>query len=139
MATIERILVADGDPSALADFQRAVSEARITLPVEPFSDGRQLLDRLIGSPPFRPVQPKSTILILELELPTLSGLEVLEHLHSEPSLRSLPVIVLSSSTHLPDIARAIRLGARSFVPKPKGFDSLLLLVKALPAYWEKWE
>jgi CheY-like chemotaxis protein len=73
--------------------------------------------------------------LLDVKLPRVSGLEVLAWIRSQPRLRRLPVILLTSSSQTADINRAYDLGANSFLVKPPDLDSLTKLVKTVAHYW----
>jgi DNA-binding response OmpR family regulator len=75
------------------------------------------------------------LVLLDLKLPRLPGLDVLGWLRRQPGLRRLPVVVLTSSRERRDVDRAYDLGANSFLVKPVGFAELLEMVKALDLYW----
>ena len=75
------------------------------------------------------------LVLLDLKLPRLPGLDVLGWLRRQPGLRRLPVVVLTSSRERSDVDRAYDLGANSFLVKPVGFAELLEMVKALDLYW----
>src|SRR5262249_31740660 len=79
--------------------------------------------------------PFPTIVLLDLKLPRKSGLEVLAWMRDQPSLKRLPVIMLTSSRHPLDINRAYDLGANSYLVKPVGFDALVEMVRQLDQYW----
>jgi DNA-binding response OmpR family regulator len=79
--------------------------------------------------------PLPTLILLDIRLPQKSGLEVLEWLRSEESLRGIPVVVLTSSAEVKDVRRSYDLGAKAFIVKPLGMDPLRELVRAVDAYW----
>ena len=75
------------------------------------------------------------LILLDLKLPRRSGLEVLAWLKSHPTLRRIPIVVLTSSRESPDINRAYDLGANSYLVKPVGFADLQEMVRVLSLYW----
>ncbi len=79
--------------------------------------------------------PRPDMVLLDLNIPGLDGREVLEHMKSEPSLRTIPVVVLTSSEAPDDIAHAYELGANAYVRKPIDLDGYRQLVAAIDAFW----
>ena len=131
------ILVVEDDPNDILLIQRAFGKARILNPVRTASNGDEAVAYLSGEGPFadREAYPFPVLVLLDLKLPRRSGLEVLGWIRSQPGLKRLPIVVLTSSKQSIDINRAYDLGANSYLVKPVGFDSLLELVKSLEVYW----
>jgi len=75
------------------------------------------------------------LLLLDLKLPKLDGLEVLKFLRSHKQFESMPIVVLSSSREISDVKRAYELGVNSFAVKPVQFDQYLTRISALVSYW----
>ena len=75
------------------------------------------------------------MILLDLNMPRKSGLEALREIKADPELRSIPVIVLTTSKAEEDIVRSYELGVNSFIVKPVTFESLVALVKTLGNYW----
>lgn len=131
------ILVVEDDPNDVLLIQRAFSKARILNPLRTVSNGDEAVAYLSGEGQFadRDIYPFPVLVLLDLKLPRRSGLEVLAWTRSQPGLKRLPIVVLTSSKESSDINRAYDLGANSYLVKPVGFDSLLELVKSLEVYW----
>jgi len=131
------ILVVEDDPNDVLLIQRAFSKARILNPVRTVSNGDEAVAYVSGDGQYadREAYPFPVLVLLDLKLPRRSGLEVLAWVRSQPGLKRLPVVVLTSSRESSDINRAYDLGANSYLVKPVGFDSLLELVKSLEVYW----
>jgi CheY-like chemotaxis protein len=106
-------------------------------PLRIVRDGDEAIQYLGGRGVFadRSRYPLPSLVLLDLKLPKRSGLEVLEFLRAQPSMKQTPVIVLTSSQESTDIQRAYALGANSYLLKPVGFDGLLEMVKAIGMYW----
>jgi DNA-binding response OmpR family regulator len=100
-------------------------------------DGDAALNYLAGRPPYddRTRYPIPSLVLLDLKLPRRSGLEILQWMREQEDLKSIPVIILTSSQQSLDIDRAYELGANSYLVKPVGFDGLLEMVKAIGMYW----
>lgn len=137
MSAGQVILVVEDDPNDVMLIQRAFGKARILNPVRTVSHGDEAVAYLSGEGPFadRDAYPFPVLVLLDLKLPRRSGLEVLGWIRSQPGLKRLPIVVLTSSKESIDINRAYDLGANSYLVKPVGFDSLLELVKSLEVYW----
>jgi len=99
-------------------------------------DGAEALDFIFceGSYAGRcPVLPK--VILLDLRLPKVGGLEVLQRIKSDPRIRMVPVVVLTSSKEERDITESYRLGVNSFIPKPVEFDTFAKIVAEMGYYW----
>ena len=131
------ILMVEDDPNDILLTQRAFMQASLVNPLRIVRDGEEAIHYLGGRDPYsdRSRYPLPSLILLDLKLPKKSGLEVLEFLRAQPSLRQTPVIVLTSSQESSDIQRAYSLGANSYLLKPVGFDGLLEMVKAIGMYW----
>ena len=95
-------------------------------------DGAEAIELLFGPTAGRR-QPD--LVLLDLKLPKVSGLEVLQRIRSEPSTRTLPVVILTSSDEERDIVESYNLGENSYIRKPVDFDEFIDAVKQLGLYW----
>ncbi len=131
------ILMVEDDPNDILLTQRAFMQASLVNPLRIVRDGEEAIQYLGGRGVFadRTRYPLPSLVLLDLKLPKRSGLEVLEFLREQPSLKQTPVIVLTSSQESTDVQRAYALGANSYLLKPVGFDGLLEMVKAIGMYW----
>jgi CheY-like chemotaxis protein len=116
---------------------RALKSAQVDLPLQVVPDGQQALDYLAGQRNFkdRAVFPLPSVIFLDIKMPQVSGLEVLRWLRSQPELRRIVVIVLTSSNQPADVRLAYELGANSYVVKPASFQQLSDFAKAFKLYW----
>jgi two-component system response regulator len=80
-------------------------------------------------------RPAVDLILLDLNLPDMSGFDVLRHLRAEPKTRSVPVVVLSSSQENDDVRRAYECGANSYVSKSQNPDQMIRQLRLLPVYW----
>jgi CheY-like chemotaxis protein len=119
----------EDDPNDVLLTQRAFRRANIVNPLQVVQDGEVAVLYLDGQGPL------PTLMLLDLKLPRLSGLEVLEWLEQQPELKRLPVVVLTSSRENADVNRAYDLGANSYLVKPVAFNNLLEMVRSLNEYW----
>jgi CheY-like chemotaxis protein len=111
---------------------RAMRLSEVPNVVRVARDGVEALDALLGdSAP----QPLPDLVLLDLKLPKLSGLEVLARIRAESATRSLPVVVLTSSDEDRDIVESYSLGANSYIRKPVDFDEFVEVVHQLGLYW----
>jgi CheY-like chemotaxis protein len=131
------ILLVEDDPNDVALTQLAFERAGFTNPLQIVRDGEQAIAYLAGQAPYadRARYPLPILILLDLKLPRRSGFEVLAWLRGVANVRRLPVVVLTSSAHSPDIDRAYDVGANSYLVKPVAFAALLGLVQTLGLYW----
>lgn len=131
------ILLVEDDPNDVFLMQRAFRKANLANPIQVVQDGESAVLYLEGQEQYsdRALYPLPILMLLDLKLPRRSGLEVLEWLRQQPTLKRLPVVVLTSSRENIDVNRAYELGANSYLVKPVGFDGLLNMVKSLNQYW----
>lgn len=117
--------------------QYAFKRVAITNPVQVVTDGQQAIDYLFGAGRFadRELYPIPLLVLLDLQLPYKTGLEVLEWVQGEPSLKWLIVIILSSSIYKDDVQRAYMLGANAFLVKPSNPDVLASMCQSLKDFW----
>jgi CheY-like chemotaxis protein len=115
----------------------AFKRAEIKIPVQVAADGQKAIDYLAGTGEFadRAQFAMPCLVLLDLQLPYKTGLEVLEWIRQQPSLKSLIVIILSSSVHEGDVRRAYDLGANAFLVKPSSADTLTDMCQALKHFW----
>ncbi|MEU4156404.1 response regulator [Actinoplanes sp. NPDC026670] len=128
-----RILLVDDSPDDVALTLRALKKNNITNTVDIASDGEEAIRYLFpadGQPDALPA-----LVLLDLNMPKVTGLEVLRHIRDDPRTRYLPVVVLTTSTEERDIVNTYDLGANSFVRKPVAFDEFLEAVRVLGMYW----
>jgi len=137
MRTPLRILVAEDELGDVYLIQRAFARAGVNVPVHFARNGQEVLDYLEGNPPFEnPVEfPLPNLLLLDLNLPRLSGFEVLTWVRGKPAFSQMPVVVLSSSDRREEISKAYQLGANSYVIKPTEPTELISVVERIQNYW----
>lgn len=133
------LLVEDSEDDVLF-MQRALVSAGYKHPLQVAPDGQSALDYLGGVKQYadRKTYPLPSLVLLDLKLPHVLGLDVLKWIRSRPELQTLPVVVLTSSGERSDLERAYRLGANCFMVKPSDTDDLDGLAKCLVDYWFKF-
>ena len=100
-------------------------------------DGEEALDFLFGTGNFigRDVNLKPSLILLDLKMPKVDGLEVLERVKSNEATKKIPVVILTSSKEDPDVSKCYELGANSYIVKPVEFESFIKAVSELGMYW----
>lgn len=124
------ILLAEDDPNDVFFMKRALDKAGVNLPVHVARNGQEAIDYLSGSGNFsdRAGFTLPQLLLLDLKMPFVNGFEVLEWVRSQPVLKELPVIVLTSSSEDRDRQRAAELGAKAYFVKPPTREMVLQIL-----------
>jgi len=132
-----RILVAEDDPDDRLLIKEALQEARLANRVEFVEDGIELMDRLRNNGQYagdeKPFLPG--LILLDLNMPRMDGREALAEIKSDPALRRIPVIALTTSTAEEDIVRSYDSGVSAFISKPVTFDGLVDVMRTVTEYW----
>lgn len=131
------ILVADDDEEDRMLIEDALKEARIANEYAMVKDGVELLEflRAEGGHAHRAGLPLPGLILLDLNMPRMDGREALKIIKSDEALRSIPVVVLTTSKAEEDIFRTYNLGVNSFVTKPVSFEALVEIMRVLGQYW----
>jgi len=131
------ILLVEDNPDDELLTLMAFKDNNITNEVVVAHDGAEALEYLFGNG--NDVQPEQNylpqVILLDLNLPKINGLEVLQQIRSNPITRLLPVVILTSSKEEVDIIKSYRLGANSYVRKPVDFEQFSEAIKQLGLYW----
>lgn len=137
MAEDDVILLVEDNPDDEALTLRALRTAHVRSEVVVARDGVEALDYLFGTGRYagRDVSLVPRVVLLDLKLPRLDGLEVLRRVRSDERTRLLPVVILTSSTEDRDRVEGYRLGANSYVRKPVDFGQFAEAVRQLGLYW----
>ena len=131
------ILLADDDPDDRMLARDALAESRLANDLHEVNDGEELLDYLYhrGAYAGSGLAPRPGLILLDLNMPRLDGREALKVIKTDPGLRSIPVVVLTTSRAEEDIYRTYDLGVNSFISKPVTFEGLVEVMKAIGRYW----
>jgi two-component system response regulator len=115
----------------------ALAEAKITNPVVVASNGVEALDYLLGTGAHagRDAAEQPVVVLLDIKLPLLSGIDVLRRMREDERTRRTPVVMLTSSKEQVDIAATYDLGANSYVQKPVDFENFVVAARQLGLYW----
>lgn len=116
---------------------RALKKNKLANNIVHLIDGVQALDFLFGTGEFagRNIQRVPKVVLLDLKMPKVSGMEVLQRIKMDPVMKIIPVVVLTSSAEDPDIKRCYELGANSYIVKPVEFVNFSKIVSDLGLYW----
>ena len=131
------ILLVEDNPDDAELTRIAFEEAGFDYPLEHVSDGAEALDFLFarGALAARLGKPLPAVVLLDLNLPKLSGREVLQALRADPRTRGLPVVVLTTSVEPFDVDDVYELGANSYIQKPVEFDRFIEAARQIGVYW----
>jgi CheY-like chemotaxis protein len=140
MSTISRpltILLADDDEEDRAMTIDALRERRVSNEIRCVADGQELVDYLFrrGSYTDAADAPMPGLILLDLNMPRKDGREALAEMKTSPELRSIPVVVLTTSRAEEDIVRTYDLGVNSFISKPVTFNGLVQAMDVFSRYW----
>jgi CheY-like chemotaxis protein len=129
--------MADDDPDDCMLARDALAESRLANELHIVGDGEELLLYLRREGPYADpaASPRPGLILLDLNMPRKDGREALRDIKADPSLRSIPVVVLTTSKAEEDIYRTYDLGVSSFIAKPVSFDGLVEVMQALGRYW----
>lgn len=131
------ILMAEDDPDDRLLTQEALTEGRLTNGIYFVGGGIELMDYLYqrGKHADPASSPKPDIILLDLNMPRMDGREALAEIKAEPGLRSIPIVVLTTSKAEEDIIKSYDLGVSGFISKPITFESLVKAMKVVSEYW----
>jgi CheY-like chemotaxis protein len=131
------ILVADDDADDRLMIKEALEENRLANNLHFVEDGEELMAYLRRKNQYASaaLSPRPGLILLDLNMPKMDGREALKEIKSDPELRGIPVIVLTTSKAEEDIYRTYNLGVNSFITKPVTFDSLVTITRDLGRYW----
>jgi len=134
-----QILLVEDNYNDVLLIQRAFRKAKIEPQMSIVDDGDKAISYLSrdGKYADREQYPLPSLILLDLKMPRLSGLEVLAWIRQQPELNRLPVVVLTSSQEDSDLAQAYDLGANSYLVKPLDFQNFVSLIELINAYWFK--
>lgn len=131
------LLLVEDNPDDEALTLRALRKHNLANEIVVARDGQEALDYLFGEGEYsgRDTRLQPQVILLDLKLPKVDGLQVLERLRAGPRTRHIPVVVLTSSNQEQDMVRSYDLGANSYVRKPVDFEQFLEAARRLGLYW----
>jgi two-component system response regulator len=133
---IEIILVEDNPDDAGLTI-RALKKQNLANNLVHLKDGEEALNFLFSQGPYKdkPISKTPKVVLLDLKMPKINGIEVLQKIRSDERTKTIPVVVLTSSNEDPDIKECYKLGVNSYIVKPVGFDDFTKVVAELGFYW----
>jgi CheY-like chemotaxis protein len=136
MNDLKRILLAEDNPKDVELTLAALDDYRLANEVIVVRDGAEAWDYLSRTGPFADRPPGSpAVVLLDLKMPKVDGLEVLRRMKSHDVLRTIPVVMLTSSREEKDLVESYRLGVNAYVVKPVAFDDFMRSIKNLGLFW----
>ena len=134
---IVEILLVEDNPQDLELALRALRKANFSNRIQVARDGAEALEFLFceGTHNTRKIEDAPKVILLDLKLPKVDGLEVLKRLKGDPRTSSIPVVILTSSREQRDVVESYRLGVNSYIVKPVNFEGFANAVRELGMYW----
>ncbi len=134
------ILLVEDEVAHAEIVKRNLRDFNVANAIHHVSDGQEALDYLFGLGRYTDAarRQRPDLILLDLRLPKIDGIEVLDTLKRDPDLRAIPTIVLTTSPAEEDMARAYRGGAASYLVKPLDFSKFTELMKSFGFYWLLW-
>ena len=131
------ILLVEDNPDDVELALHALRKNKLANHVEVMRDGAEALDFLFAEGDFSNREATDTprLILLDLKLPKVDGLEVLRRVKSDPKLRTVPIVIMTSSDHERDIVESYQYGVNSYIRKPVDFDEFVEVIKQLGFYW----
>ena len=129
------ILLVEDNPDDEALTRRALAKNNIQNEIVLARDGAEALDWLFGTGPHAGRAATPELVLLDLKLPKVDGLEVLRTLRADPRTKALPIVILTSSAEDQDVITGYNLGANSYIRKPVDFTQFVEAVRQLGLYW----
>ena len=136
MPTLGPILLAEDNPNDVELTLSALNSLNLANEIAVVNDGAQALDFLYRRNAFSkrpPLHP--AVIMLDLKMPRIDGLEALRQIRADPNLRTLPIVILTSSREENDLVQGYQLGANAYVVKPVDFDRFTAAVSQLGVFW----
>lgn len=134
------ILLAEDDTAHAEIIRRTLRTSRVSNRMEHVSDGQQALDYLYRRERFTDpdVAPRPGLILLDLRMPRMDGLEVLRRIKSDPDMAVIPTVILTTSSAETDMAKAYAAHANSYLIKPVDFDQFTRMMETVGFYWLMW-
>ena len=131
------IFLVEDNPNDVELALHALRKRKVTNNIQVARDGAEALDYLFGEGRYagRDVRQTPNLMLLDLKLPLVDGLEVLARVKGDPRTRHIPVVVLTSSREERDLVESYQLGVNSYIVKPVNFDQFSAAIEQLELYW----
>jgi CheY-like chemotaxis protein len=133
---VEILFAEDSEDDAILTI-RALTKSGFTNKLHHVKDGAEALDFIYGRGIYasRNINENPKLILLDLKMPKVSGIQVLKKVKSDPKLKSIPMVILTSSKEDPDIEECYALGANSYIVKPVDSDNFFQAIKEIGLYW----
>ncbi len=136
MTDLKPILLVEDNPKDLELTLAALEQSQLANPIIVCRDGAEALDFLYRRGPYEGREARDpAVVLLDIKLPKVDGLEVLAKVKGDPALKALPVVMLTSSREESDLVRSYQLGVNAFVVKPVGFKEFFSAIQDLGVFW----
>jgi two-component system, chemotaxis family, response regulator Rcp1 len=137
MKHLRTILLVEDNPADIKITQRALRESELSVELVVVRDGQQAVDYLLRQGTFADDESWRVpeLILLDLNLPRLTGREVLERIRSTPMLQSVPVVVLTTSRRREDVQEVYAAGANTYIEKPQDFRRFVDVLRTIHGYW----
>ena len=136
MTALKRILLAEDDPRDVELTLQGLRSSYLANDVMVVNDGEEAMDFLLRRGRYADrIEAMPALVLLDLKMPKMSGLDVLREMRAMPELASIPVVMMTSSREESDVATAYQLGCNAFVVKPVSFKDFIETVKTLGLFW----
>ncbi len=134
---IVEILIVEDTEQDLELALRALRKANVTNRIQIARDGEEALEFLFCEGPYadRKIENAPKVILLDLKLPKVDGLEVLQRIKADPRTQAIPVVVLTSSKEQKDVVESYKFGVNSYIVKPVNFEGFVKAVQELGMYW----
>ncbi len=136
MTDLRTILLAEDNPKDVELTLEALSEHNLANQVVVAKDGVEAIEYLRCEGKFKLRRPGNpAVVLLDIKMPRMDGIEVLQAIRNDPALKMLPVVMLTSSREEPDLTRSYAMGANAYVVKPVDFQDFIAAVKQVGVFW----
>ena len=135
IAEVKRILIVDDSPQDVELTIATLAENNLANEISVAEDGEEALDYLHNRGKFANIHGLPAVILLDIKMPKMNGIEVLRHIRSDPDLKFIPVIIVTSSREEMDMIESYNLGANSYVVKPVDIAQFRNSIKILGQYW----
>jgi CheY-like chemotaxis protein len=134
-AEVKRILIVDDSPNDVELAIAALAEKNLANEVDVAEDGEEALDYLYKRGKFVNQTGNPAVILLDIKMPKMDGIEVLRHIRADPDFKHIPVIMVTSSREEKNLVESYQLGANSYVVKPIDILQFIDAIKVLGQYW----